>query len=64
MSAHACYLYLLPAEQGLARHIALIALLLLLLLELTDEDDDDAGDVDDTLLTICRSLFKFVRHEK
>lgn len=58
--AHACYLYL-PAEQGLARHIALIALVLLLLLELTDDADDD-GD-GDTLPTFCRSL-KFVRHEK
>lgn len=56
--AHACYLYL-PAEQGLARHITLIALvLLLLLLELTDDDCDGA-----ILSAFCRSL-KFVRHEK
>lgn len=59
--AHACYSDL-PAEQGLARHMALIALelLLLLLLELTDDADDDW---DDTVPTICRS-FKFVRQEK
>lgn len=58
--AHACYSDL-PAEQGLARHMALIALELLLLplLELTD----DADDGDDTVPTICRS-FEFVRHEK
>lgn len=52
--AHACYLSLLPAEQGLARHMALIALLLLLLLlELTD-DDEAVDDDDDTLPPICR----------
>lgn len=58
---HYAHYSCLPPEQGLARHIALIALLLLL--ELTDEDDDVVDDEEDTLPTIFRS-FKFVRHEK
>lgn len=51
-----CYVILdLPAEQGLARHIALIALLVVEVVEfeLTDE-----------LLTGCGRSFRFVRHEK
>lgn len=59
-NAHAHY-SCLPAEQGLARHKALIALLLVV--ELTDVDDDVVDDDDDTMPTTFPS-FKFVRHEK